>query len=127
MLTSLWDRRGVVEAYSWPKVASATAAVEGFRLKATEIGNIVNFISSLSNQTHLLAINAAVEAARAGAHGKGFAVVAEEVRSLAARSAKAAKETTDLIEGSIEKVSQGATIASGTAEASPTSCPRSAT
>ena len=93
-----------------------TEAMGKITKNSDEIQRVIKVIDDIAFQTNLLALNAAVEAARAGQHGKGFAVVAEEVRNLAARSAKAAKETAELISTSGHEIQKGGEVATQTSE-----------
>jgi len=98
-------------------MASMMSAMHDIHTASGAIAKIIRVIDEIAFQTNLLALNAAVEAARAGRHGKGFAVVAGEVRNLAGRSAKASKETAELIESSLITVEKGNEIAAKTSEA----------
>ncbi len=91
-------------------VSRAVNAMEEINTSSRRIADIIGVIDEIAFQTNLLALNAAVEAARAGEQGRGFAVVATEVRSLAQRSASAAKEIKELINDSVEKVRVGSSL-----------------
>ncbi len=91
-------------------VAQVVDTMKGIRDSSHKIADIINVIDGIAFQTNILALNAAVEAARAGEQGRGFAVVAGEVRSLAGRSAEAAKQIKTLITDSVERVGQGSAL-----------------
>ncbi|WP_066710796.1 methyl-accepting chemotaxis protein [Curvibacter delicatus] len=91
-------------------VAQVVDTMKGINDSSRKIADIISVIDGIAFQTNILALNAAVEAARAGEQGRGFAVVASEVRSLAGRSAEAAKEIKTLITDSVERVEQGSAL-----------------
>ena len=98
------------------KVHHMTGTMNNIQESALKVRDITSVIESIAFQTNILALNAAVEAARAGEEGRGFAVVASEVRSLAQRSAAAAKDIKALIEQAVSQVESGVEVASGTAQ-----------
>ncbi|MDO8698880.1 MAG: methyl-accepting chemotaxis protein [Rhodoferax sp.] len=91
-------------------VGQVVETMKGINESSRRISDIISVIDGIAFQTNILALNAAVEAARAGEQGRGFAVVASEVRSLAGRSAEAAKEIKSLINASVERVEQGTVL-----------------
>jgi methyl-accepting chemotaxis protein len=110
------DQTRVVAEEGDKTTARLGGAMTAINESSDKISKIIKVIEEIAFQTNLLALNAAVEAARAGEHGKGFAVVAEEVRNLAQRAAQAARETTTLIEDSVNRAREGSTVAGDVAK-----------
>jgi len=97
------------------KMQELKAAIGEISKCSSEISTIINAIEDIASQTNLLSLNAAIEAARAGEAGRGFAVVADQVKNLAEESSKAAGQTTELIQMTIDAVNKGISIADATA------------
>ncbi|MBI5719587.1 MAG: CZB domain-containing protein [Burkholderiales bacterium] len=103
-------RNAEMAAAGGRSMREVVATMEGIQGSSARIGEIIGTIDAIAFQTNILALNAAVEAARAGESGRGFAVVASEVRTLAQRSAEAAREIKSLIGSSVEQVEAGADV-----------------
>lgn len=108
--TQLASSASTVAAQGGEVVGQVVETMRGINESSRKISDIISVIDGIAFQTNILALNAAVEAARAGEQGRGFAVVASEVRSLAGRSAEAAKEIKTLINASVERVEYGSIL-----------------
>ena len=108
--SQLADQASAVATRGGAVVGQAVETMRGINESSRKIADIISVIDGIAFQTNILALNAAVEAARAGEQGRGFAVVAAEVRSLAQRSAAAAREIKTLITDSVERVETGSTL-----------------
>jgi methyl-accepting chemotaxis protein len=108
------ETRGLVDKGA-DAMDSTVSSMRAMNEAAEKTGRIIKTIEEIAFQTNLLALNAAVEAARAGEHGRGFAVVADEVRALAQRSATAAKDTAQLIEENARRASDGVSVSEAAA------------
>ena len=112
----IFSKTGAVLQAGNARMQELKEAISEISKCSEEISTIIATIEEIANQTNLLSLNAAIEAARAGEAGKGFAVVADQVKNLAEESAKAAGETTKLIQMTVDAVNKGIGIADATAE-----------